>query len=64
MDKNHQDVVIRAEESIRQLQLQRADASGQARVKLTGQINMEKGNLRALKKELGITSSKKHSGFA
>lgn len=64
MDKNHQDVVIQAEESIRQLQLQRADASGQARVKLTGQINMEKGNLRALKKDLGITRSKKHSGFA
>ncbi len=63
MEKNHPDV-DQYEKSIRQLQAQRANATGEARVNLTHEIDNHKKDLQNLKTELGITRSKKHSGFA
>lgn len=50
--------------STNQLKLQRANATGETRVQLTNQIEQNKTQIKTLKNELGVTSSKKHSGFA
>ena len=50
--------------STNQLKLQRANATGETRVQLTRNIEQNKRQIKALKTEFGVTSSKKHSGFA
>lgn len=63
MKQTHEEI-SRLVASTNQLKLQRANATGETRVQLTRQIEQNKIQIKTLKTEFGVTSSKKHSGFA